>query len=76
MTSQLDRMEEMLVRLTTNLPESDQYITKRDVSVMVTEMFRHMKDDRRIEAIKLFRLLTGMGLKESKDEIVQWGIAK
>lgn len=76
MTSQFDRMEAMLIRLTSNLPESDQYITKRDVSVMVTEMFRHMKDGRRIEAIKLFRLLTGMGLKESKDEIVQWEIVK
>lgn len=32
-------------------------------------MFKHMTQGRKIEAIKVFRALTGAGLKESKDAV-------
>lgn len=42
------------------------YVNKQ---VSVTAMFDHMLANRKIDAIREHRALTGMGLKESKDEI-------
>jgi ribosomal protein L7/L12 len=66
---QLDRMEEMLVKLTKGIPDDDTHVLSRDVRLTVTALFGFMRDDRKIEAIKAFRTLTGYGLKESKEEI-------
>jgi len=66
---QLDRMEEMLLRMTSNIPGGDTHVLKRDVAITVSELLRYLREGRKIEAIKTHRWLTGMGLKESKDAI-------
>ncbi len=68
MTHQLDRIEEMLMQLVgTNQPD---VIRKSDVSRAVIELFGFIVANKKIEAIKLCRALTGYGLKESKDIIM------
>lgn len=70
MTHQLDRMEEMLVKLLDAHPGSDDSrIHKGDVAALVIGLIRDIASDRKIEAIKGYRHLTGHGLKESKDAI-------
>jgi hypothetical protein len=66
---QLDRIEDMLVRLTNSIPSDGRHVLRREVSINIIEMFRFMREGRKIEAIKAHRALTGLGLKESKDEI-------
>lgn len=42
-------------------------------ATIVNELLKAMKDGRKIEAIKAYRSLTGLGLKESKDAVeAQW----
>lgn len=70
MTHQLDRIEEMLSQLSARLVgPSDQYLHKSEVPRLVLAMLQAILDGRQIEAIKTYRMLTGYGLKESKDEI-------
>lgn len=45
------------------------YVNKQINQISVISMFDHMLAGRKIDAIKEHRSLTGMGLKESKDEI-------
>jgi ribosomal protein L7/L12 len=66
---QLDRIENMLERLTVGLPGDEQHMKKIDVQRLVFDLFGFMLTERKIEAIKAYRTLTGMGLKESKDAI-------
>lgn len=66
---QLDRIEEMLSRLTANLPNTNTHMRRHDVALLVIDMLAYMISGRKIEAIKTHRQLTGMGLKESKDAI-------
>lgn len=41
----------------------------RVLCVEVDNLLRAMKDNKKIEAIKAYRTLTGAGLKESKDAV-------
>lgn len=71
---QLDRIEAMLTDLTNKaeaaLPPSQPGMISVDfVRQTAAGMFKALIDDRKIEAIKACRQLTGMGLKESKDAI-------
>jgi ribosomal protein L7/L12 len=64
---QLDRIEEMLTLLTNGVPSNA--IPRAEIKCGIDDMFRFMREGRKIEAIKVHRSLTGYGLKESKDEI-------
>lgn len=66
---QLDRMELMLEKLTVGLPGDDQHMKRIDVKRTVIDLFSFILADKKIHAIKAYRELTGMGLKESKDAI-------
>lgn len=71
---QLDRIEQMLETLTQNKPETNsidvhQKLINAGSKAFVIEMFASMKDGKKIEAIRAYRMLTGEGLKESKDAI-------
>ena len=67
---QLDRIEDMLKALVDAHPGLDaNKIHKADVSRLVADLFGHMLGERKIEAIRNYRMLTGEGLKESKDII-------
>lgn len=68
--NQLDRMEQMLTQLIDAHPGLDENkIHKADVSRAVVDLFGHMLCERKIEAIRNYRALTGYGLKESKDAV-------
>jgi ribosomal protein L7/L12 len=69
---QIDRIEDMLVQLTRNLPTASQHVTKQEVASSVLEMFACIKQGKTIEAIRLHRQLTGTPIKESKDEICRF----
>jgi ribosomal protein L7/L12 len=67
---QLDRIEGMLAQLVNAHPGMDtNLVHKSDVQRQVVEMFSHMLCERKIEAIRQYRALTGYGIKESKDAI-------
>lgn len=66
---QLDRIEMMLERLTVGLPGDEQHMKKIDVQRHVSDLFGFMLTDRKIDAIRSYRTLTGQGLKESKDAV-------
>lgn len=66
---QLDRIEMMLEKLTVGVPGDDQHLKKTDVRRNVIDMFDSMLRGQMIQAIKAYRTLTGLGLKESKDAI-------
>lgn len=69
--TQIDRIEELLVKLVDAHPQMDESrVHKADVAAMVIGMISDMAAGRQIEAIKAYRHLTGYGLKESKDAIV------
>jgi ribosomal protein L7/L12 len=70
MTTQLDRMEEMLTKLVRAHPsEQDNLIHRADAARMVVDLVAHIAAGRQIEAIKTYRTLTERTLKESKDAI-------
>lgn len=64
--SQLDRIEAAVSRMTA----PDDYVHHGMVARLVADMVAHMAEGRRIDAIKIYRTLTGMPLKESKDIIL------
>lgn len=67
---QLDRIELMLVKLADAHPGMDaNLVHKSDVQRQVVELFSHMLCQRKIEAIRQYRALTGYGIKESKDAV-------
>lgn len=57
---QLDRIELMLQRLSTIEPPKQ---------IELKKLFDALCADKKIEAIKEHRMISGLGLKESKDEI-------
>lgn len=63
---QLDRMEIMLSQLVTG---NGLELYRGNTQRLVIEMLSCMADNRKIEAIKILRQITGMPLKESKDAI-------
>lgn len=67
---QLDRIEGMLDRLIAEAkpaPVPPDLISAAAVQRSVTKMIDGLIHDKMIDAIKEYRCLTGMGLKESKD---------
>lgn len=62
---QLDRIEEMLKALTGD----DQHINREWVRSNVEQLVSAMAMDKKIDAIRYFRTLTGWGLKESKQVV-------
>lgn len=68
--TQIDRMEEMLVKLVRSHPsEEDNLIHRADAARLVVDLIGHLAAGRQIEAIKTYRTATGIPLKESKDAI-------
>lgn len=57
---QLDRIELMLQRLSTIEPPKQ---------IELKKLFDFLCADKKIDAIKEHRIISGLGLKESKDEI-------
>ena len=68
MTHQMDRLEEMLQKLVDDRASAD-HLRRDAVARLVIELFGFMLTNKKIEAIKYYRMLTGHGLKESKDAI-------
>jgi ribosomal protein L7/L12 len=66
---QLDRIEEGVTKLLAGLPNNPDFLSRATAAAQVTEMFTAIISNRKIEAIKMHRKITGMGLKESKDAI-------
>ena len=70
---QLDRIEGMLETLLGTVghaaDHADMYMNRIETRKLVVEMFAAMQTGRKIEAIKAYRMLTGDGLKDSKDAI-------
>lgn len=66
---QLDRMEEMLTKLANAMPDNPDALRRSDVARYVVDLFSYILQDKKIDAIRAHRMLTGMGLKESKDAI-------
>ena len=67
---QLDRIEEMLKQLTGDTPTMHPSWVREHVMAL----FSFIVQDKKIEAIKEYRTLTGLPLKESKDaiEVLIW----
>lgn len=66
---QLDRMEEALAKIVNSIPNNPDVFSRTEVQRQVVDLFGFILQRRKIEAIKAYRMLTGYGLKESKDEI-------
>lgn len=66
---QLDRIEEGITQLLAGLPGNPDFLRRGDVAESIKLLITALQQDKKIEAIKLHRGITGWGLKESKDEI-------
>mgnify|MGYP001605842304 CR=1 FL=1 len=68
---QLDKIEDMLVTLTANLvpAATNSHVAKEQVAKHTSDLIHFMTTDRKIEAIKAYRQLTGASLVDSKNAI-------
>ena len=66
---QLDRIEEGITQLLAGMPGNPDFLRRSDVASGISNIITALVQEKKIEAIKMHRGLTGWGLKESKDEI-------
>lgn len=70
MTDQLNRIEASLMRLHDRAEAPREVgLDRREVADLVQNLLLHMEHDRKIDALRAHRELTGWGLKDSKDAV-------